>query len=118
MVIMKVRPARELDTKAINECMSHMGLTTLCSLDPTVCDIDERLIATGSLDAADIAVARSDWAQMKQRRRVQVKADMEKTDTKRRAKCNKSRSMVNVEEEIENRHVATSWPVGSLWCSP
>ena len=41
-------------------------------------------------------MARTDWAQIQQKRRVQVKNDMLTTDKKRRAKCEKDKTMVKV----------------------
>ena len=86
IVIMKVRPARVVNEAVLNECLSHMGLTLLCTLDPGRWDIDERMIATRSLDTADKAANRADWAQVRQLRRVQVKNDMQTTDRRQRAR--------------------------------
>ena len=60
IVIMKVRPAREVNEAVLNKRLSHMGLTLLCTLDPGNRDIDERMIATRSLGTADKAALRAD----------------------------------------------------------
>ena len=60
MVIMKVRPARAINEAVINEWLSHMGLTLICTLEPGRWDIDERMIATRTLDPADKAAGRPD----------------------------------------------------------
>ena len=53
MVIMKVRPAREINGAVLNERLKHMGLPMLCTLEPTRWDPDERMIAAScrSLDS-------------------------------------------------------------------
>ena len=35
MVIMKIRPAREINEAVLNEKLKSMGLTLLCTLQPT-----------------------------------------------------------------------------------
>ena len=95
---MKVRPAREVNEAVLNERLSHMGLTLLCTIDPGNWEIDERMIATRSLDTADKAAQRGDWAQMKQLRRVQVKNDMQTTEKRQRARYKNVKTLVNVLE--------------------
>ena len=96
IVIMKVRPAREVNEAVHNERLSHMGLTLLCTLDPGNWDIDERLIATRSLDTADKTAHRGDWAQVKQLRRIQVRKDMQTTERRKKARHKKDMTLVNV----------------------
>ena len=54
------------------------------------------MIAARSLDTGDTAVKRPDWAQMKQRRRVQVKNDIETTEKRQKGKYKNGRSLVDV----------------------
>ena len=96
MVIMKVRPAREINEATLNEYLKHMALTMLSTLDPTSWDLDERMIAARSLDTGDIAINRTDWAQVKQQRRVQVKNDMVTTNKKQKGKCKNDKSLAIV----------------------
>ena len=98
IVIMKVRPARVVNEAVLNECMSHMGLPLLCTLDPGSWDIDERMIATRSLDTADKAANRADWAHVKQLRRVQVQNDMQTTEKRQRARYKNDKTLVSVVE--------------------
>ena len=95
---MKVRPAREVNEAVLNERLSHMGLTLLCTIDPGNWDIDERTIATRSLDIADKAAQREDWAQMKQLRRAQVKNGMQTTEKRQTARYRNDKTLVNVME--------------------
>ena len=69
MVIMKVRPAREINEAKLDECLKHLGLIFLSTLEPGRWDLDERMIATRTLDLADKAASRPDWAGMKQLKR-------------------------------------------------
>ena len=80
IVIMKVRPARVVNEAVLNERQSHMGLTLLCTLEPGSWDIDKRMIATRSLDTADKAASKADWAMVKQLRRAQTCADRHADD--------------------------------------
>ena len=98
MVIMKVRPARVVNKAVLNECLSHMGLTLLCTLEPGSWDIDEGMIATRSLVTADKAASRPDWAVLKQLRRVQVQTDMQTTEKRQIARYKNDKSLVNVVE--------------------
>ena len=76
MVIMKVRPVRAVNEAVLNECLSHMGLTLLCTLEPGRWDIIKRMIATRTLDPADKASSRPDWAGLEQLKKIQVPNDM------------------------------------------
>ena len=98
MVIMKVRPARVVNEAVLNECLSHMGLTLLCTLEPGIWNIDERMVATRTLDPADKAASRPDWAVMKQLRRAQVPNDMKTTEKRQKARYRNDKSLVNVVE--------------------
>ena len=80
MVIMKVRPAREINKAKLDECLQHMGLTFVATLEPGSWDRDERMIATRTLDQADKAADRPDWLAMKQLMRTQVANDMRTAD--------------------------------------
>ena len=95
MVIMKIRPAREINEAVLNEQPQSMGLTLLCTLEPTRWDPDERMVATRSLDKGDKAAHRSDWAQLKQLRRVQVKNDMLTTEKRQKKRYKDDKSLVN-----------------------
>ena len=68
------------------------------ALEPGSWDIDERMIATRSLDTADKAASRADWAMVKQLRRVQVQTDMQTTEKKQKARYRNDKSLVNVVE--------------------
>ena len=91
MVIMKVRLARE-----INECLQHMGLTFVATLEPGSWDRDERMIATRTLDLADKAADRQDWLAMKQLMRTQVANDMRTADKGAKKRYKADKSLVNV----------------------
>ena len=95
MVIMKIRPAREINEAVLNEQLKSMGLTLLCTLEPTRWDPDERMVATRSLDTGDKAAHRSDWAQLKQLRRAQVRNDMMTTEKRQKKRYKDDRSLVN-----------------------
>ena len=75
-----------------------MGLTLLCTLEPGRWNIGERMIATRSLDTADKAANRPDWAVLKQLRRIQVQTDMQTTETKQRKRYKANKILVNVVE--------------------
>ena len=100
MVIMKVRPAREINEleAKLDECLSHMGLTFLSTLEPGRWDLDERMIATRTLDLADKAASRPDWAGMKQLKRTQVANDMRTADKIMRKRYKAEKTLVNVVE--------------------
>ena len=93
LVIMKVRPAREL-----NECLQHIGLTFVATLEPGRWDLDERMIATRTLDPADKAAGRPDWLAMKQLRRIQVANVMKTAEKGAKQRYKADKSFVNVVE--------------------
>ena len=95
MVIMKIRPAREINEAVLNEQLKSMGLTLLCTLEPTRWDPDERMVATRSLDPGDKAAHRSDWAQLKQLRRAQVRNGMQTTEKRQKKRYKDNKSLVN-----------------------
>ena len=53
------------------------------------------MIATRSLDAGDKVAKRSDWAQLKQLRRLQVRNDMQTTEKRQRSRYKNDKSLVN-----------------------
>ena len=75
-VVMKIRPAVEINIKQLEVHLTRLGLAYLATLPPTNKDPEERLIACRSLDVAEKAVARTDWQELKQVRRVQIRADI------------------------------------------
>ena len=95
MLIMKIRPAREINEAVLNEQLKSMGLTVLCTLEPTRWDPDERMVATRLLDTGDKAAHRSDWAQLKHLRRVQVRNDMLTTEKRQKKRYKEEKSLVN-----------------------
>ena len=98
MVIMKVRPARELNEAKLDEWLQTMGLTFTATLEPGRWDIDERMIATTTLDPADKAAGRTDWRDMRQLRRTQVSTDMKTADKGAKKRYKADKSLVNVVE--------------------
>ena len=98
MVIMKVRPAREINEAKLDECLQHMGLTFVATLEPGSWDRDERMIATRTLDLADKAADRQDWLAMKQLMRTQVANDMRTADKGARKRYKADKTLVNVVE--------------------
>ena len=97
-VIMKVRPARELNEARLDEWLQSMGLTFTATLEPGRWDIDERMIATTTLDPADKAASRTDWRDMRQLRRTQVSTDMKTADKGAKKRYKADKSLVNVVE--------------------
>ena len=97
-VIMKVRPARELNEAKLDEWLQSMGLTFTATLEPGRWDIDERMIATTTLDPADKAASRTDWRDMRQLRRTQVSTDMKTAEKGAKKRYKADKSLVNVVE--------------------
>ena len=97
-MIRKVRPARVVNEAVLNERLSHMGLTLLCTLEPGSWDIDERIIATRTLDPADKAASRPDWAALKQLKRTQVANDMQTADKRQKKRYKGGKTLANVVE--------------------
>ena len=100
---MKVRPAREVNEAVLNKRLSHMGLTLLCTLDPGNWDINKQMIATRSLDTANKAAHRGDWAQVKQLRRIQLRNNMQTTEKRQKARYKKDTALVNVLDWEDHR---------------
>ena len=98
MVIMKVRPARELNEAKLDECLQRIGLTFVATLEPGRWDLDERMIATRTLDPADKAAGRTDWQDMRQLRRIQVATDMKTAEKGAKKRYKADKSFVNVVE--------------------
>ena len=80
--------------------MVHKIVAEWLFYDPGNWDIDERMIATRSLDTAGKAAHRADWAQMKQLMRIQVimrnGMRMQTTEKRQKARYKKDMTLVNV----------------------
>jgi hypothetical protein len=94
-VVMKIRPAVEINIKQLEVHLTRLGLAYLATLPPTNKDPEERLIACRSLDVAEKAVARTDWQELKQVRRVQIRADISSADKGKKAHYAKDKTLVN-----------------------
>ena len=94
-VVLKIRPAREINQKQLEVHLTRLGLAYLATLPPTNYDPEERLIACRSLDVAQKAVHRTDWQELKVARRIQIKADISSADKAKRAHYKKDTTLVN-----------------------